>query len=101
MVGLNVRTLQRRLESQAVTYKQLIDRARFDLASQLLRQSHATVTDIAFDVGYTDVAHFTRAFRRWTGVSPREYRRYHARAFLFLASLSPVSFEIVGALFFI
>jgi AraC-like DNA-binding protein len=41
----------------------------------LLHEPDATVTDIAFDLGYADVSHFSRAFHRWAGVSPRAYRR--------------------------
>ena len=73
--GLHVRALQRRLERNGVTYKELVDQTRFEAATRSLKEPGATVTDIAFDLGYTDVAHFTRAFRRWTGVPPREYRR--------------------------
>ncbi len=41
----------------------------------LLRDSDASITEIAVDLGYTDVAHVSRAFRRWTGVSPTRFRR--------------------------
>ena len=42
----------------------------------LLEDSKIRITDIAMDVGYADSAHFTRAFKRWAGVTPREYRGY-------------------------
>ena len=78
VVGVHVRTFQRMLAQHGLTYKQLIDEVRFEAATDLLKKPGVTVTDIAFDVGYSDVAHFSRAFRRWAGVSPREYCRMNA-----------------------
>ena len=75
IVGLHVRTLQRRLDREGVSYRKLVDQARLEAASRSLSDPDVTVTELAFDLGYSDVAHFTRAFRRWVGVSPRQYRR--------------------------
>ena len=75
-IGTSVRTLQRRLADAGVTYEQLIARARFDAATHLLTSTDASVLDIALDLGYSDHAHFTRAFRRWTGIPPREFRKH-------------------------
>ncbi len=85
IVGTRVRTFQRRLHSEKVTFRQLIDEARFDGATRMLEESDSSITDIAFDLGYGDGAHFTRAFRRWAAVSPREYRH------LMLQNSNPVA----------
>lgn len=74
VVGTSVRTLQRRLEKTGMVYSDLVDEVRLHTATSLLEDPDIPVTDIAFDVGYSDPAHFTRAFRRWAGVSPSEYR---------------------------
>jgi AraC-like DNA-binding protein len=74
IVGVHPRTLQRSRRAQSISYRQLVDEVRAEQATALLRDSNASVTDIAFDLGYADVAHFTRAFRRWNGVSPRQFR---------------------------
>jgi AraC-like DNA-binding protein len=74
-IGMSVRALQRRLAGADVSYARLIARARFVTAMDLLERTDATVLDIALDLGYSDHAHFTRAFRRWTGVPPRDFRR--------------------------
>ena len=75
VLGLRVRTLQRYLEGQRATYKRLADQARFEAARDLLHDGDRSITDIGFDLGYNDTAHFTRAFRRWAGVPPSTYRR--------------------------
>ena len=75
MAGVSTRTLQRFLQQKGTTYTQLIDQARFDLAVPLLGDKANTITAIAYELGYTDVAHFSRAFRRITGMSPRTYRQ--------------------------
>ncbi|MDJ0950221.1 MAG: AraC family transcriptional regulator ligand-binding domain-containing protein [Alphaproteobacteria bacterium] len=75
ITGLTIRTLQRRLASENLTFSQLVDQARFQAACSLLEDDMPPVTDIAMELGYSDSAHFTRAFKRWAGVTPRQYRR--------------------------
>ncbi len=76
--GISVRTLQRRLAERGVDYSALVEGARFDIAARLLKDHGHKLIDIAFDLGYADAASFTRAFRRWTGVTPSEFRQLHA-----------------------
>ena len=73
MLGISVRTFQRQLNHSNLTYSSLIEQVRFERATQLLRDPTNKVTDIAAEIGYKDVGNFTRAFKRWTGVSPRAY----------------------------
>jgi AraC-like DNA-binding protein len=75
--GTPVRTLQRRLASRGLTWSRLIDQVRLDAAVSWLRDTGASLREIAHQVGYSDQAHFTRAFERWTGLSPRAWRRLH------------------------
>ena len=77
ITGLSVRTLQRRLAENGLSHFELVDQARYEAATRLLRDSDIRVTDIAMELRYADSANFTRAFRRWAGVTPREYRRCH------------------------
>lgn len=74
IAGTSVRTLQRRLAEQNVTYSEVVDRARFDVASRLLTESDTPSIQVAYATAYSDPSHFARAFRRFTGMSPREYR---------------------------
>lgn len=74
MASVSIRSFQRKLSNAGVSYSDLLDRARFENASKLLRDSDAKIIDIGFSSGYTDPAHFTRAFRRFTGVTPRAFR---------------------------
>jgi AraC-like DNA-binding protein len=74
IAGTSVRTLQRRLKNSDATYSDLITELRYERAARLLRESNATVLEIALEVGYEDPSHFSRAFKRIAGVSPREYR---------------------------
>jgi AraC-like DNA-binding protein len=76
-LGLSVRTLQRHLTSAGTTHESMVGQARFTNAAALLTDTNATILDIALDLGYSDHAHFTRAFRRWAGCSPQEFRRAH------------------------
>lgn len=69
------RSLQRRLTESGTSFRQLQEETRFDLARQLLHQTTDSVTDIGFELGYTNPANFTRAFHRRAGVSPRRYRQ--------------------------
>lgn len=77
MAGLSKRTFQRRLGDLQLDYNTLIDRERLKQAQSMLIKPDIPVTEMAFNLGYSDTAHFTRAFRRWTALSPRQYRRQH------------------------
>lgn len=78
IAATSVRTLQRRLKEHALTYSDLIAELRYEKAARLLRQTDATALEIALEVGYEDPSHFSRAFKRIAGLSPREYRRQHS-----------------------
>jgi AraC-like DNA-binding protein len=79
LCGVSVRTLQRRLSERGTSYSELLEGIRYATAVRLLEDSKKRVTDIGRELGYRDPAIFTRAFRRWTGVTPSEYRRRRKR----------------------
>ncbi len=72
---MSVRTLQRRLTEDQVTYSQLVTRLRYQKALQLLGDRQIKIIDIAVELGYQDAAHFTRAFKQWTGETPHHFRQ--------------------------
>jgi AraC-like DNA-binding protein len=74
MVNVSERTLRRRLVQQDTTYRQLRDSTRCERARDLLASSDMTVAEVAGLVGYSDARAFRRAFKRWTGVLPAEFR---------------------------
>lgn len=67
-------TLGRRLRSEGTNYQAVLDATRRDLALRYLRDRRHSLAEIAFLVGFSDQANFTRAFRRWTGRTPRDLR---------------------------
>ena len=72
---VSTRTLKRRLAAQGFTFSALIDRERRDRALELLRCTELTLEEIAHRLDYSTVPNFARAFRRWTGETPAQYRR--------------------------
>jgi AraC-like DNA-binding protein len=74
LVGTSPRTLQRALHRCGTSYQQVLNGARFDLAREKLMHGHLSITDVAYDVGFSEAASFSKAFRKWAGISPREYR---------------------------
>ena len=68
------RTLQRRLAEADLTYQRLVDQTRRDLALRYIDDPAKSVTELTFLLGFSGQSAFTRAFRRWTGASPTEYR---------------------------
>lgn len=76
--GLSVRTFQRRLAEAGLAYSDLVANVRADLARELLADSSMNQLDISMSLGYADAANFTRAFKQWTGVTPRQFRRSSA-----------------------
>ena len=78
-IGIPVRTLQRRLACSKFTYRELVDIVRKEKACESIKEGRALLFEIANQLGYADAASFTRAFERWTGLSPRSYRKIHGR----------------------
>jgi AraC-like DNA-binding protein len=74
LAGVSVRSFQRILSQAGLTYSDLLDTVRFENASKLLQNTDLKIIEVAFSSGYADPAHFTRAFRRIAGVTPRQFR---------------------------
>jgi AraC-like DNA-binding protein len=72
---MNQRTLARRLQSEGTTFSALFDDLRRGLALRYLLRSDLRISEVVFLLGFSEVATFYRAFRRWTGQTPVEYRR--------------------------
>jgi AraC-like DNA-binding protein len=72
---LSLRSLQRRLAEQGSSYREVLNDTRHQLALQHLSSDELSVGEIAFLLGFSEVSAFTRAFRRWTGQSPRGWRQ--------------------------
>ena len=68
------RTLQRKLADADLTFQKLVDDTRRDLAMRHLDDPRHSITDVTFLLGFSQQSAFTRAFKRWTGMSPTEYR---------------------------
>ena len=76
IVEMSPRSLQRRLEQHSSSYSSIIDQARFMRAQTLLKTFEVSLIDISLMLGYQNASSFSRAFRRWCGVSPKEFQLY-------------------------
>ncbi|MGR5126403.1 helix-turn-helix domain-containing protein [Photobacterium swingsii] len=79
ILGLNVRTLQRRLEKEGAVYSDIIEEMVFEQIIELICHSDLSLTEIAGKMGYSDSAHFTRAFKRQMKMTPSQYRKVNKR----------------------
>lgn len=75
---LSPRSLQRLLQDQGLSYSQLVEAVRRELAERYLAEPALDLTDLAFLLGYSEQSAFQRAYKRWTGQTPGEYRRQRA-----------------------
>lgn len=73
-LGLSERTLARRMRAEGLSYSALLDGVRRDAALQAVAQTTRALSDIALALGYAEPSVFTRAFRRWTGATPGQWR---------------------------
>jgi AraC-like DNA-binding protein len=74
-LGLSQRTLARRLASEGLTFSELLENLRSELAGRYLMEGDIGVSEVAWLLGYREVGSFSHAFRRWTGKTPREVLR--------------------------
>lgn len=73
-IGISTRSLQRCLGDRGLSYSHLLDQVRFQLAAEWLKDTDIPIGEIAFELHYSEINSFTRSFKRWTGVTPSEYR---------------------------
>lgn len=73
-LGLSMRTLQRRLSEESTSHKDLLRAIRHELAMRYLKERTVAISEVAFLLGFSEPSAFYRAFRRWTGMTPVEYR---------------------------
>lgn len=76
-LGLGARTLQRRLADGGISFQQLVEDTRRELARYYLKQSKVELNEAAFLLGFEDANSFFRAFQGWEGTSPGEWRAHH------------------------
>ncbi|HQZ31335.1 MAG TPA: AraC family transcriptional regulator [Arenimonas sp.] len=74
LLRLPARTLHRRLEDEGTSFRQLLEQVRHTLALAHLRQGRFTVEEVAYALGYSDIANFRRAFKRWESKPPSAFR---------------------------
>lgn len=70
----SLRSLQRKLKDEETTFKALLEETRRDLAMQYIKGSPRTIGEITYLLGFSEPSNFNRAFRRWTGKTPLEFR---------------------------
>jgi AraC-like DNA-binding protein len=73
-LGLSPRTLQRKLQELDTTHNELLDQARHELAVTYLREQEMAICEVAYLLGFSEPSSFHRAFKRWTGKTPKEFR---------------------------
>ncbi|MFV0276978.1 MAG: helix-turn-helix domain-containing protein, partial [Parahaliea sp.] len=74
-LNVSPRALQERLKAKGTGYREILRQTRHDLAIRQLSRGDASITELALQLGYADVAVFSRHFKAWTGLSPRAWRR--------------------------
>ena len=79
-LGMGARTLQRRLTDAGITFQQLVEDTRRELARHYLKQSTVELNEAAFLLGFEDANSFYRAFHLWEGTSPGEWRTRNGAA---------------------
>lgn len=78
-LNISTRHLRRLLKQHGSSYEQLLDQVRREESLRLLQDAGKSLTSIAYELGFHEPSSFTRAFRRWTGSSPSDYRRQQQR----------------------
>lgn len=73
-MNISPRHLRRKLNMEGTSYEQLVDEVRKEGAIRMISQGQLSLTSIAYELGFLDPSSFTRAFRRWTGMSPTAFR---------------------------
>ena len=79
-LGSSSRTLQRKLREEGTSYQELLEETQRDLSEFYLQKPETAICEVAYLLGFSQPSAFNRAFRRWTGLTPKAYR--HSRKWL-------------------
>lgn len=79
-LAMSPRTLQRRLAASGCTFQELVEQARHELSTRLLTDTHYSLAEVAFLTGFSEQSAFSRAFKRWSGMTPGSFRSHQANA---------------------
>lgn len=74
-LNMSKQTLYRKLKTEGLFFQKLVETVRFDKARQMLSQSTLSTSEIALLLGFSELSAFSRAFKRWSGMSPKHYRQ--------------------------
>jgi AraC-like DNA-binding protein len=74
-LGMSPRTLKRRLSEKGLTFRDLVQKIQQDVSLDLIKNSPLSMAEIAFQTGFSEQSAFNRAFKRWTGESPADFRK--------------------------
>jgi AraC-like DNA-binding protein len=80
LLAMHSRTLHRRLAASGTNFRALVDACRYEIARQMLHDSDSDIGRIAYVLDYADTSAFARAFRRWSGTTPSDWRTRDDRA---------------------
>ena len=73
-LNMSLRNFQRKLKQEGTSFRELVDGIRKDLAIEFIRDRQRSIGAISYNLGFTEPANFTRSFKSWTGMSPKQYR---------------------------
>jgi len=75
LFSMHSHTFRRRLDASATSFHELVDECRFEMAREMLLNTSLSVSEISASMGYSRASSFIRAFRRWSGLTPGEWRK--------------------------
>jgi AraC-like DNA-binding protein len=79
-LGMSPRTFSRKLSQEGTSFEEILDQLRATLAKRYLHDERLRISTIAWLLGYREIGSLTHAFKRWTGVTPREFRSHRSGA---------------------
>ena len=79
-MGMHTKKLQRLLKTHGTTYRDLLESVRKKEAIRMINMGHVSLTDLALQLGYSELSTFSRNFKQWYGINPSEWREKHRHA---------------------
>lgn len=77
-VHMSTRSMQRKLKEKGTSFKAIVEEIRQELAETYLKETHRSVGEITYLLGFSEPSNFSRSFKKWTGITPADYQLQHA-----------------------